>query len=222
MSKKNVLPLSLSALGLVLSSAALAAPVREGHVRDAASGQFQQVRYIDDRGLAILEDGEDDIFLGPTRLMEKAEERVQARTTRALSSEASSLEGMGILTIRQRWPEGVIPYSLSPDLPHPERVTAALQQWQQRTNIRFVQRTDDNASRYPHYVLFTRGETLGSYVGMAGGEQPVTLTDDCDAGDVLHQVGHVIGLGHEQERVADGGRLNGGAITAVSMLYPRS
>lgn len=216
MSKKNLLPLSLSALGLFLSSAALAAPSREGHVRDAASGQFQAVRYTDDHGLAILEQ---DIVLGPTQLMEKAEERI--RTRDAGDARAPGLETLGIISVRQRWSEGVIPYSISPDLPHPERVTAALQQWQQRTNIRFVQRTRDNASRYPDYVLFAPGEARGSYVGRAGGEQPLTLTNDSDSRDVLHLVGHAIGLGHEQERVASGEGLDTGAIAAVATLYTR-
>jgi astacin (peptidase family M12A) len=203
MSKKNLLSLSISALGLVLSTAAFAAPstVHEGHLRDATSGQVLEVRYTDDQGLAILED---DIVLGPTRLMEKAEERVRARTRATGSSEASRLEGMGILPIRQAWPEGVIPYTVSPDLPRPERVTAALQQWQQRTGLRFVQRTRDNASRYPHYVAFTRGEDSRSYMGRAGGEQPLTLADTSGPDDVLHAIGHAIGLGHEQVRVSEG------------------
>jgi astacin len=148
--------------------------------------------------------------------MEKAEERVHARTER--SGKASSLEGMGILAIRRQWPGGVIPYTVSPDLPHPERVTASLQQWQQRTGLRFVQRTGDNASRYPHFVAFMPGEGCRSYVGMAGGEQPVTLADACGTGEVLHALGHVIGLGHEQNPVA-GGDLDSGAIEAVTSLY---
>lgn len=218
MSKKN-LSLSLSALGLVLSTAALAAPatVHEGHLRDAASGQVLAVRYTDDRGLAILED---DIVLGPTRLMEKAEERVRARTGNTGAPEASRLEGLGILPIRQAWPGGVIPYTVSPDLPHPERVTAALQQWQQRTGLRFVQRTRDNASRHPHYVAFTRGEDCQSYVGRAGGEQPLTLADTSGTDDILHAIGHAIGLGHEQVRVSRG-NLEGGSIEAAALLYSR-
>ncbi|MFY0564060.1 M12 family metallopeptidase [Archangium lansingense] len=214
MSNKKLLSLSLAALGLVLSTAALASPpaIQEGHLRDATSGRVLEVRYTDDRGLAILED---DIVLGPTRLMEKAEERVRAPTNRS-----SRLEGMGILSIRQPWPEGVIPYTVSPDLPHPERVTAALQQWQQQTGIRFVQRTHDNASRYPHYVAITRGEHSQSYVGRAGGEQPLTLTDTSGTDDVLHAIGHTIGLGHEQVRVSDG-HLDGGSIEAVALLYAR-
>lgn len=214
MSKKNLLALSVSALGLVLSTAAFAAPstVHEGHLRDASSGQVLEVRYTDDRGLAILED---DIVLGPSRLLEKAEERIAART-----SHSSRLEGMGILAIRQAWPEGVIPYTVSPDLPHPERVTAALQQWQQRTGLRFVERTRDNASRHPHYVAFTRGEDCRSYVGRAGGEQPLTLADTSGPDDVLHAIGHAIGLGHEQVRISEG-HVDGGSIKAVALLYDR-
>ncbi|WP_375770668.1 M12 family metallopeptidase [Archangium gephyra] len=218
MSKKN-LSLSVSALGLVLSTAALAAPssLRLGHLRDATSGRVLAVRYTDDRGLAILED---DIILGPTRLMEKAEERIRARTIPAAFPESPRMEGLGILPIRQAWPQGVIPYTVAPDLPHPERVTAALQQWQRRTGLRFVQRTRDNASSHPHYVAFTRGEDCRSYLGRAGGEQPLTLADTSGTDDVLHAIGHAIGLGHEQVRVSKG-NLDGGSIEATALLYGR-
>lgn len=105
------------------------------------------------------------------------------------------------MTIQGRqflWPNGVIPYVINPSLPGADRVTSALQQWGDQTPVRFVPRNGQS-----DYVLFTREPNNGicmSNVGRLGGQQKVTLSDQCTAGSVLHEVGHVIGLFHEQSR----------------------
>ena len=69
-----------------------------------------------------------------------------------------------------------------------------------------------NAKYYPNYVSFIQytpqpGEKqeevfhCSSPIGMQGsGEQSVVVSDQCITGDVIHEIGHTVGLWHEQSR----------------------
>lgn len=97
-----------------------------------------------------------------------------------------------------RWPNGVIPFVIDAGLPNQERVFEAIQQWNDQTPVRFVARTNQ-----ADYVQILRDSNYGSCVsnlGRMGGVQKVILSDQCATGNVLHELGHVIGLFHEQSR----------------------
>ena len=121
------------------------------------------------------------------------------------------VKGIGIKSDQFRWPRGEIPYVIQPTLPDQNRVTAAIRHWEEKTPIRFIQRTDSNASYYPNYVSFIQyTQPVGveeeqfhcsSPIGMQGwGEQNVILSNQCVTGDVIHEIGHTVGLWHEQSR----------------------
>ena len=92
------------------------------------------------------------------------------------------------------WPGGIIPYVIDPELENPH-VPLAIQHWNENTVIRLVERTDQ-----PNWIRFTPDSGCRSYVGMIGGEQDVFLSEYCNTNDVVHEIGHVIGLWHEHER----------------------
>lgn len=103
-----------------------------------------------------------------------------------------------------RWPNGIIPFSLSEDLPIPNKlaVLQAIVYLQKNTPLEFVELTRKNRENYLDYINFipAGGTTCSSYVGRKGGMQEINLSPRCTTMNTVHEIGHAIGLWHEQSR----------------------
>ena len=134
------------------------------------------------------------IILGTVKQMETT---VQAlRDNPALLTDWDESLGIAIRGAQYRWPDGTIPYLIDAGLPRPERVHEAIAHWQQHTQIKLRPRgaNDDD------YVVFVPGGGCASAVGRQGGRQEIILSPACEVGNVIHEIGHTVGLWHEQSR----------------------
>lgn len=169
--------------------------VKQGWIRGVEK-KLVPVKYVEIDGYARCEGC---IVLGTAAEMTMLGKAIRDNPTLADSHDFDPF-GIGISGSFFRWKDAVVPYRIRNDLPDRGRVREAIDHWTARTKIKFVERTALNATEYPDFVSFVPDEGCAAQVGRQGGEQFVWLGDGCRVGNVIHEIGHCVGLWHEQSR----------------------
>lgn len=104
----------------------------------------------------------------------------------------------GLALHHKLWPNGVIPYVFGRKFRQTERtlIESVMAQFNFTTCIKFVPRKHQR-----NFIRIELKRKCSSYVGMYEGEQKVYLARQClTINDILHELMHVIGFYHEQNR----------------------
>lgn len=101
----------------------------------------------------------------------------------------------------QRWTNNTIPYVLDASLTQPMRdlFARAIAHWESKTPIRFV--TRGAQANFLRVIRTDNPLNTAGGIGMVGGEQTMRLRDDATLVTHIHEIGHTVGLFHEQNRV---------------------
>jgi hypothetical protein len=168
---------------MLISSISTATQLGQINVQHPVLGQ-QTVTYEALNGYAVAEG---DVLLG------------------LLKPSSALMQASVIKLDARRWPSGIVPYEFDEQLPwkNKEDVLSAIERWQRVTHVIFMPLTAENRALYNDYVVFVpeAGRLCASFVGRQGGRQVVQLSTRCDVMTTVHEIGHVLGLWHEQSRL---------------------
>jgi uncharacterized protein (TIGR03437 family) len=152
-------------------------PVKHGYL---GSSPFTYREY---QGWALVEG---DILLAPLAEM---------RGIPAAAKTAPDKAATAVNATYRLWQDGIVYYSIAQDMEDVERIFEAFRHWEQATPIRFQQHTNQ-----PNYVTF-QPTYSGCNASVGAGAGVVNLSWECDVPATIHEIGHTLGLWHEQSRI---------------------
>lgn len=95
------------------------------------------------------------------------------------------------------WPNGVVPYQFDANVSQTNRnrTLDAMAEWEAVAQIDFIPRNG-----HPNYIHIQSSTVNSSHVGMVGGGQNLNMVSWSVKFIIVHELGHALGLWHEQSR----------------------
>jgi len=148
-------------------------------------GKNVEIEYLGNK-ISAQDMGDYYIFLGDIRLNKKD---VESANKKSKSKAAAIDDGI--------WPNKKVYYKIQNGFPNSQRITDAIQNIQNNTNLTFVNST--NAVNYIE-IVNCLGSPYSDWVGYKGGRQVIGIPSNATYGNVIHEFCHALGLFHEQCR----------------------
>jgi hypothetical protein len=116
------------------------------------------------------------------------------------ANDGSATQALAAVNAPRTWPKGVVYYRFSDRLNATmrERVQRAMAAWERRTVVRFEHAGPDREA----FVLIVPFDEpyCRANIGYTGGRTHMWLNSVCSVGLIKHELGHTLGLHHEQSR----------------------
>jgi hypothetical protein len=158
------------------------------------TGQPMPVVFEIHDGLAIWEG---DIILGPVEAIAATREELDPGVDGPFKGVVIGADGGN-----NRWPGGVIPYTINASNPPTQSIVDGAIDWieDQTPGVTLVPRTGES-----DYVTFQNATGCSSEIGRIGGQQFINLKVDdgislCTTGNAAHEILHALGMFHEHTR----------------------